>query len=727
MPGTWSRDRLRQDALRFAAGLASLGVRPGQAVGLLAPSQPKWAIALLGIVRSGALAMPLNEQMSEQDLHRVLEHSDCRALVTTAPLATGTPAFDRVPQLILLDDEVPPDFARSDAHSWTELLAKQPDQLPELTPDQPTVLLYTSGTTGTPKGVPLTHGNLCANLRALQAADLAKPADRVLLPLPLHHAYPLTVGLLAPLAIGAAVVLPAGITGPQIMRALQDQRCTIMIAVPRLYEAMLAGIERQIAGAPRLIGGAVRGLLEFAVWVRRRLGWRIGTAPVLAAAPPDWPGAAAARLGRRPARPRGGVAPRRARLGGADRLRPDRDLADPDLQSAGPRPHRKRRPAGRGRRTAPRPAPRTRSRGHGEIQARGPNVFSGYWDNPEATAEAFTEDGFFRTGDLGRLDDARLPLHRRPEQGADRSLRRREHLPRGRRSGLRHGAPRRARSRCWSTTTGWSRCSCPIRKRSAPGRRQSCSGISAARSSGSRAQLPSYARIGDFALTRQPLPRTQIGKLRRHELPAIFVQEKTGAGRPEPQAAVTGADRALLETPPADRVWPWLEERFAGHALTLNTSPQLDLGLELVRLDEPDHGARGAVRRAPERGRARRASIHCVTCCRRRSRPRRPRPHGELGQPTPEEERWLAPRGPIQQALARGLLILNRWLFRTACSGCGSTASSICPKEGPYLMTPNHESYLDPFAIAAALPWPQSAGPALGRLGRPAVPWPVHA
>ena len=88
----------------------------------------------------------------------------------------------------------------------------------------------------------------------------------------------MTVGLLAPLAIGAAVVLPAGITGPQIMRALQDQRCTIMIAVPRLYEAMLAGIERQIAGAPRLIGGAVRGLLEVAVWVRRRLGRRIGKA-----------------------------------------------------------------------------------------------------------------------------------------------------------------------------------------------------------------------------------------------------------------------------------------------------------------------------------------------------------------------------------------------------------------------------------------------------------------
>ena len=139
--GTWSRDRLRRDALRFAAGLASLGVQPEQVVGLLAPSRPEWVVALLGIVRSGALAMPLNEQMSEHELERVLEHSGCRTLVTTAPLATRTPALDRVSQLILLDDEVPSDFERRDARSWTALLREEPHQLPELTPDQPTVLL----------------------------------------------------------------------------------------------------------------------------------------------------------------------------------------------------------------------------------------------------------------------------------------------------------------------------------------------------------------------------------------------------------------------------------------------------------------------------------------------------------------------------------------------------------------------------------------------------------
>ena len=110
------------------------------------------------------------------------------------------------------------------------------------------MLVYTSGTTGTPKGVPLSHRNLCTNIQALLREQLAGADDRVLLPLPLHHAYPLTVGLLSALATGAAVVLPSGISGPEISHALAECRCTIMVGVPRLYEAMLAGIERRLAG-----------------------------------------------------------------------------------------------------------------------------------------------------------------------------------------------------------------------------------------------------------------------------------------------------------------------------------------------------------------------------------------------------------------------------------------------------------------------------------------------
>jgi long-chain acyl-CoA synthetase len=217
-------------------------------------------------------------------------------------------------------------------------------------------------------------------------------------------------------------------------------------------------------------------------------------------------------------------------------------------------------------------------------------------------------------------------------------------------------------------------------------------------------QLPSYARIGDLAITTQPLPRTQIGKLRRHELPEIFVQEKSGAGRPEPEAAVTGADRALLETAPADRIWPWLKERFAGHTLTLATSPHLDLGLDsfdwmslTMELDE-----RFGVRLSEEAV----ARVNSLRDLLEEATQATEAAPEEPGRVSPEQERWLEPRGFVERALAGALLAINRWLLR-ALFRVRVEGLEHVPRHGPYLITPNHESYLDPLALCAVLPWAQ--------------------
>ena len=222
-PETWSRGDLGQTACRFAAGLVRHGVADQEVIGLLGPNRPEWIAALLGIVGAGAIAMPLPEQMTDHELGRVIAHSRCRRMVTTGKRAKSFAALDLADdfEVIVLDE--PPDGIEGVVlRPWAELLEDEPGDLPKPGGDRLAVLLYTSGTTGTPKGVPLSHGNLCANFHALLDAGLAETGDRLFLPLPLHHTYPLTVGVLAPLALGAPIMLPAGITGPQIMAALRE-------------------------------------------------------------------------------------------------------------------------------------------------------------------------------------------------------------------------------------------------------------------------------------------------------------------------------------------------------------------------------------------------------------------------------------------------------------------------------------------------------------------------
>ena len=276
----WSRGELREQARALAAGLRQAGVAPGDLIGLLAPNQPEWVMAFLAIVRGGAIAMPLSEQITAPELERIVAHSGCRRFFTTAAFvetltSAAGPEGQRDLDLILLDDAAE-SAGPTARRGWRDLLREDTSDLPELDPAQLAVLAYTSGTTGTPKGVPLSHRNLCANLQALLREQLAGADDRVLLPLPLHHAYPLTVGLLSALAAGAALVLPSGISGPEISRALADCRCTIMVGVPRLYEAMLAGIESGLRGRARPIRRVFQGLLALSLGLRRRLGWRLG-------------------------------------------------------------------------------------------------------------------------------------------------------------------------------------------------------------------------------------------------------------------------------------------------------------------------------------------------------------------------------------------------------------------------------------------------------------------
>ncbi len=686
----WSFAELAETAARLANGLVRQGIGRRDAVALIAPNSPRWIGALWAIVTAGATAVPLDPQTNEGDLARLLKTAGCRWVFTTAATAPLLSRLAPECQPILLDaGETTPA-----AESWEKLCAAPPAEYRVAAPNDVAVIVFTSGTTGTPKAVPLTHTNLLTNVLALAATRLVGPGDRALLPLPLYHAYPLTIGMLTPLALGCGVVLPAGISGPELVAAMRHGRVTALVGVPRLYTALLDNLRRGIAAQPAFIARLLRTLLAFAQWTRRH-----GT---------NWPG----RIFLRPVRKQVAPALRLLVSGGAAIPAEVEETLDAlgwemltgyglvetsSMLTFNP-------PGAALPGSAGRPVPGMELRiaqpdaaGIGEIETRGPSLFAGYRGDPAKTAEAFTPDGWFRTGDLGAIDRggylhisarkvetivladgkklfpeefetvyATAPLiHEIALLGIDGAL-------------VALVVPDLAAAR----DVGALRLGEALRE-----------GLTAQARS-----LPSYARLTGFAITHNALPRTQLGKIRRHLLPALYRAAQRHEAPPSAEA-LSAEDRALLEMPSAAAVWRWLRQRFPDRTLQLDTVPQIDLAIdslgwvELTLALERDLGLV-----------LKESAIARIVTLRDLLREAAAAPKRETGAaPASTEAPWLAPFGSfvgIFRALGE---LLIRWamrhVFRLRVEGL-----EFLPPGDPILFCPNHVSYLDPFALGAALP-----------------------
>jgi long-chain acyl-CoA synthetase len=722
---TWSYARLADTVHRLATGLSRRGIGPGDHVGLLAENRPEWIAACLAVLHAGATVMPLDVQLGHETLAHILEDSGARLLFTTGEQAER---LSRLPK-IALPDLVLFDAAAELNNSYQQLLASDaPSDSPPRRPEDPAALFYTSGTTGPPKGVPLTQGNLAFQVNTVQETHLVTSLDRVLLPLPFHHVYPFVIGLLVPLGLGLPVILPRGLTGPQILRAIREGEATAVIGVPRLYQALYTGIKTQATGKGRLAGSLFTLSTGASTWLRRRLGLRLGKyllAPLHRQFGPSLRMLASGGSALDPE-----LAWKLEGLGwevaigygltetaplltinppGAGRLESvGRPVPGVELRiDPGARPEA----AGQESGTSGGKAAET-----GEVLARGPNVFRGYRHLPAKTAESFTADGWFRTGDLGWFDQDRfLYLQGRastlivtasgkniqPDEVEDFYA---AH-PFINESGILHHRGRLA--------------AVIIPELAAlrgAGEKNIEEAIRRAVSEQSR-RLPSYQRLDEYAVSRDALPRTRLGKIRRHLLldryrQALAEKEpgKVKAG-PISLAEMSDHDRSLLELPAARTVWDWLAGRHPAVRLTPDTSPHLDLGidsLEWLNLSMEIGQQTGVELTEEAIGRIEtvRDLLQEVTESAEQGRkgtsPARP-----LEQPEEvideEQRHWLKPLNPAQLILARGLYFINkmmmRGLFRLQVKGLNQL-----PRE-QFVLTPNHVSFLDPFIIAAALPF----------------------
>ncbi|MFF2852001.1 long-chain fatty acid--CoA ligase [Streptomyces sp. NPDC058001] len=359
---------------RLAAGLSALGVRRGDVVGLLLHNRPEFLELVYATNRLGAVFLPLNYRLSEEEWQYVLGHAQAKAVVTEPEFA---PAVERatgcltdLEHRLQVGDDTP-------AEPWIgyeDLLTRHQGARVEpvdVGPDDLQRLMYTSGTTSRPKGVCITYGNV----QAKNIADIVHfgltAADTTLVCGPLYHVGGLDMPALATLYAGGGVVLQRKFDAPGALRAIQEHRVTNVWLAPAMVSAVLEvpGREAYDTTSVRFVVGGGEKTPEP---VLRR---------VMTAFPNAWFADAYGLT---------------ETVSGDTFL--DRDHALSKLGSVG------------------RPVPHTRVRivddtgkevpaGEiGEVALRGPKVFAGYWRDEQATAAAI-RDGWFHTGDIGHLDE----------------------------------------------------------------------------------------------------------------------------------------------------------------------------------------------------------------------------------------------------------------------------------------------------------------------------------
>jgi long-chain acyl-CoA synthetase len=360
---TWTYSDLEDASRRVAGLLKSKGLRPGDRVGLMLPNVPEFPAIYYGIWRAGGSIVPMNILLQERETTFYLEDSQARWLFVwheyAAPAARGA----RVAGAEVV--QVQPE-------SFRELLGTA-EPLAEVMPragDDTAVILYTSGTTGRPKGAMLTHDTMRIGADRVTPAILgAGEKDVILGALPLFHSFGQTVSLNGCIRAGACLVMIPRFTPRTVLEAVQRDGVTIFLGVPTMYHALLNFPERDAYDTSSLricVSGGASLPSEVLFGFEQAFGCTVIEGYGLSET------AATGTLGRpdRPRRP-GSIGP--VIEGVEVRLVDD---------------HGKDVPAG----------------AIGELVMRGFNLMKGYWDLPGATAEAI-RDGWFHTGDLARVDE----------------------------------------------------------------------------------------------------------------------------------------------------------------------------------------------------------------------------------------------------------------------------------------------------------------------------------
>ena len=239
-------EALSQKARKLSSYMMEQGFKQGEKAAILCESRPEWAIAFFGSIRAGATIVPLDIKLTETELTSIL--SDCLPVILFCDVKHQEGAqslkkkISSIKHVFLLEDGK----GSEETPSIDQLEAKEIHEGIERKLDEVAVLVYTSGTTGSPKGVMTTFGNLMFQTSQFQKIVNLGEKERFLSVLPLNHLFELTGGFLGMLNFGATVIFCHSLFPQEIIKAMKEQKITGMVAVPLFFKSLKSGLEREI-------------------------------------------------------------------------------------------------------------------------------------------------------------------------------------------------------------------------------------------------------------------------------------------------------------------------------------------------------------------------------------------------------------------------------------------------------------------------------------------------
>ena len=390
---SWTYTEMITAVEGLAGKLQHDGLTPGMQVGLTGKNSPEWGISYLAILFAGGVVVPIDHMLSNKDTLRLLERAECSMLLTDIDKYDYFAKQDQIQKIYGLDEGMENFILDLEKPSYTNVTRTEHDVA---------AILFTSGTTGDSKGVVLSHKNLVSDCYLSQYHLELLHTDIFYALLPLHHSYSMVAVFMESLAVGAETVFTPQLAVAQILKDLKDGNVTMFLGVPMLFNKLLKGLMRGVREKGIVIYGIIRGLMGLSGLLKKLFGVNIGVGlfrglraklsmdkiricisgggplPVSTYKQFNQLGVSFVQgYGLTETSPIIALNPTNSKVIGAVGLplpQSEMKVLDPDEQ------------------------------GIGEIIVKGPMVMQGYYRNEAATKEVFTQDGFFKTGDMGYMD-----------------------------------------------------------------------------------------------------------------------------------------------------------------------------------------------------------------------------------------------------------------------------------------------------------------------------------